>query len=124
MHLSKYKRLAGTTGVVIAAYIALCPHLAHMTVGGHSSNSHHETDAIEAAQPHHDHEHCEFDATHSHDFLMPTPAAFKPTPKLVSVAHFDDHDALKHTTISSTRPSLVNLTSDSLKTLDTVRLRI
>ena len=124
MHFSKYKRLAGAAGVVVAAYIALCPHVTHKAVGEHTGRSHHETDAIEAAHAHHDHEHCEFDATHSHDFLMPKSVAFKPVPKFVSVVHANDHLPRKHTTISSTPSALANLAASSLKTLDTIRLRI
>lgn len=124
MHLSKHKRMTAAGGAMIAAYIALCPHLAHRTVGELADNKEHIPAAGVSTESHHDHEHCEFDAMHSHDFLVPASVAFKPVLKLIDVVDLDDQHAGRESALSSIPSSLANLTADSLKMLDTIRLRI
>jgi hypothetical protein len=72
MGFSQYRVWASIAGVILTICITLCPHAVHSAVGEDIRDVSGVEAAIAAESAHHDHEHCELDAAHSHEFLLPS----------------------------------------------------
>ena len=124
MNLSKCRKLACAAGILIALSIPLCPHALHMPLCEMPGNPGRAPVWVETTQSHHDHQHCEFDAMHSHEFLVLTPLSFQPPLQLAAISLLNPRHSTTPAMKRNVRVGHSSRWENPLEALDTIRLRI
>jgi len=91
MGFSQYRVWSSIAGVILTICITLCPHAVHSAIGVDMHDESPVDVAMAEESAHHDHGHCELDAAHSHEFLLPSSSPVDSLLQCARVVVYIDH---------------------------------